>query len=111
LHEDIKVNYDNKIIKTTVGRLIFNSILPKKVEPINKTLNSKNLRNIISQSIYQAGRKETIRLLDDLKDMGYYYITLSGLSWGISDIPHIKEKDDLLQQQQKEILKKKYMAG
>lgn len=96
LHEDVKVSYNNQTIKITVGRLIFNSILPKKVEPINKTLTAEDLRNIISQSIYQAGREETIRLLDDLKDMAFHYITRSGLSWGISDIPHIKEKDKLI---------------
>jgi len=92
LHEIIKVKVDKKIETTTVGRLIFNSILPKEIEFTNRALTSSDLRNIVAQTIYTAGREEAVELLDRLKSLAYEYITLSGLSWAISDVPIIKEK-------------------
>ena len=103
LHEIIKVRVEKKIIETTVGRLIFNSILPKEIEFINKPLTSVDLRNIIGQTIHKAGRETAIVLLDDLKSLAYKYITRSGLSWGISDVPIIKEKENIIQGGEKKV--------
>jgi len=99
LHEDIEVRLDDKQrTKTTIGRLIFNAILPKEVGFINKDLTSSDLRNIVSQTIDLAGSERAVILLDDLKDLSYHYITISGLSWGISDIPKIEAKNELVKQ-------------
>ena len=96
LHETIKIKIKDELIETTVGRLIFNSILPEELDYINQTLKSSDLRNIISHSFVKAGREKTIILLDDLKDLTYRYITRSGSSWGISDIPDVPEKNALI---------------
>ncbi|PIZ98349.1 MAG: DNA-directed RNA polymerase subunit beta' [Candidatus Komeilibacteria bacterium CG_4_10_14_0_2_um_filter_37_10] len=96
LHEDIHVKINDQLIATTAGRLIFNSILPSELNYINKTMKSSELRNVISQSFAQAGRETTIDLLDEIKSLAYKYITQSGLSWGMSDIPDVTEKKAMI---------------
>lgn len=113
LHETIKTKMENKLIETTVGRLIFNAILPEELDYINETLKSTDLRNIISKSFVEAGREKTIELLDDLKDLTYRYITRSGLSWGISDIPDVPEKTALVAEGEKQVteIQQQYNEG
>ncbi|MFW0862722.1 MAG: DNA-directed RNA polymerase subunit beta' [Candidatus Komeilibacteria bacterium] len=96
LHEIIKIKIEDKLTETTVGRLIFNSILPKEIGFVNKTLTSGDLRNIIGQTIHLAGPEQAVILLDKLKDLAYEYITKSGLSWSIADVPIIKEKAGII---------------
>jgi DNA-directed RNA polymerase subunit beta' len=103
LHELINVKVDKKIIETTVGRLIFNTILPKEIGFINKTLTAGDFRNIIAETIHIAGPEVTVVLLDDLKDIAYKYITQSGLSWGIADVPIIKEKGGIIKKGEKRV--------
>jgi DNA-directed RNA polymerase subunit beta' len=103
LHEDIEVRTNDARVKTTIGRLIFNLILPAELGFINKDLTSGDLRNIISQTIDLAGGDRAVILLDDLKNLSYSYITNSGLSWGISDIPKIEVKEDLIKQGEEKV--------
>ena len=113
LHEIIGIKIDNKLEETTVGRLIFNSILPEELGYINKALTSGDLRNIVGQTIHLVGRERTVELLDDLKNLAYKYITSSGLSWAISDIPIIEEKGDIIESGEKRVqeIQKQYNDG
>ncbi len=96
LHQIIRIKIEKVMTETTVGRLIFNTILPKEIDFVNKTLTSGDLRNIIGQTIHLAGPEEAVILLDKLKDLAYKYITKSGLSWSIADVPIIKEKAGII---------------
>ncbi len=84
----------NKIVETTVGRVLFNELVPKKVGFINELLTKKSLRNIISKVFKTCGTARTAQFLDDIKAMGYRMAFEGGLSFNLGDIiiPPEKEK-------------------
>jgi len=101
LHANIKVKADfrnpdgsltNKIIETTVGRVIFNQHVPKTVGFINTLLTKKALREIIGDIIKWTSVPITAKFLDDIKTLGYRMAFRGGLSFNINDliIPEIK---------------------
>jgi len=112
LHEKIKVRFTdlNKfakdvkpIIETSVGRLLFNRIIPDKLPYLNETIDVKKLANIIRLGLELCQKEEIPRFLDQLKNMGYRYATKSGYSLGMDDFPRIPEKTALLQEADKQV--------
>ena len=101
LHAIIKVRhtfYENgekttKIIETTVGRVIFNQVVPEEYGYINQLLTKKSLRDIIGQILKKTGTAKTAKFLDDIKDLGFKMAFQGGLSFNLDDVivPAIKE--------------------
>ena len=105
LHAKIKVQGVNKIIEsegknsktpdwkdwTTVGRVIFNEILPADLGFINKVMGKKELSQLVDHSYKNLGHHKTALLLDNLKQLGFRFATMAGLSISISDM-HIPAK-------------------
>ena len=85
INEPIKVRM-GEIIETSIGRLIFNDILPKNFHFINETFNKKELQKTIAKLIEKYGFEDIWRILDDIKQLGFRYATLSGISWGMDDL-------------------------
>jgi DNA-directed RNA polymerase subunit beta' len=81
-------------VVTTVGRLIFNDILPEGMPFYNCALSQKGLTRVVADCYEQLGRSATIDLLDDIKDIGFKSSTLAGLSFGVTDmrVPQAKYK-------------------
>ena len=88
---------------TTVGRVIFNSVLPKEIGFINKTIGKKDISNIIETCFKQLGPQTTVPLLDELKKMGFKYATLSGLSISVDDIMVPLEKTQIINAARKQV--------
>jgi len=84
----------NRRIQTTVGRLLFNDILPGEMPFYNCALSQKGLTRVVADCYEMLGRGATIDLLDQIKDIGFRHSTLAGLSFGVTDmrVPHDKEK-------------------
>ena len=82
------------LLKTTVGRVLFNSWLPKGMPFYNHPLRSKDLAEVISDCYERLGRRQTIDLLDTLNRIGFRQSTLSGLSFATDDLitPPNKQK-------------------
>ncbi len=103
LHTIIKVKVDDlingkiekKIVETTVGRVLFNEVVPREVGFINELLTKKSLRDIISNVLKKTGTAITAKFLDDIKDQGYLMAFKGGLSFNL---------DDVIVPQQKQIL-------
>ena len=76
----------NKRVVTTVGRLIFNDILPEGMPYYNYSLSQKGAARVIDECHLLLGRAATIDLLDDIKNIGFKYSTLAGLSIGVTDL-------------------------
>lgn len=74
------------IFETSVGKLLFNSILPKDFPYINTEVNKKVMENLVEDLIAQYGIDDTVPVLDKIKEFGYKYVTKSGITWGIDDI-------------------------
>ncbi|MFW5803438.1 MAG: DNA-directed RNA polymerase subunit beta', partial [Verrucomicrobiota bacterium] len=85
---------EQRLLKTTPGRCIFNQIWPESMGFFNKMADKKALGKMIGQCYEHVGRERTTQLLDDLKDLGYDYATKAGFSIGIEDmiIPDVKQK-------------------
>ncbi len=81
---------------TTVGRLIFNDILPEGMSFYNSPLGSKGCGRVISDCYSVLGRRDTLDLLDNIKKLGFKYSTLAGLSFGITDAAIPAEKAEIL---------------
>ena len=77
---------DGRRIKTTAGRLFFNSILPAEMEFINKELDKKKMGGLVDRLYKLKGAKETALILDKIMQLGFKYSTKSGTSVSIADI-------------------------
>ena len=104
---------EGRMVETTVGRLLFNRILPKGYEFVNDLLGKKELQAIVSNVHRRFGNGETVRFVDDLKDLGYRYATLSGITIGIDDVVVPKEKHDLVARAMEEVaqIQRQYARG
>ena len=92
-----------ELIKTTVGRVIFNRVVPEEIGFINKTLTKKSLRDIISEVLKKTGTTKTAKFLDDIKDMGYKMAFKGGLSFNLGDVIIPEEKATLVQKANEEV--------
>lgn len=90
-----------KIIETTPGRMIFNKTLPKGHRYINKILTKPDLKNIGSDIWDEYGEETTVEFLDKVKDVGFHYATLSGVSWGLNDLKIPAEKPQIIAESEK----------
>ena len=111
--DERRVIEEKQIITTTPGRVIFNRILPDLFGFINKELSKSNVALIVEQCYKRFGHNSTIKLLDDIKQLGFEYATLGGLSIGIDDLTIPKEKQEVLKKAQDEIKKveEQYQKG
>ena len=93
----------NKIIETTVGRVMFNEVVPEKAGYINEVLTKKSLRDIIGRILNLTSVPETAEFLDKIKDMGFGYAFRGGLSFSLGDIIIPGEKIDMIGAANKEV--------
>ncbi len=94
---------DRSVILTTVGRIFFNEVWPDEMGFVNKTGTKKVVANLIEQCYEIAGHNETVRVLDDLKNLGYENATLSGMSIGLCDMIIPQDKGEMIAAARKEI--------
>ncbi|MBI5729155.1 MAG: DNA-directed RNA polymerase subunit beta' [Candidatus Magasanikbacteria bacterium] len=112
LHERVKVRFSNrekfpedseKLIETSVGRILFNDIVPAKLPYYNEAINVKKLATIIRLCLEMYGQETAAFFLDELKNLGYRYVTKSGYSLGMDDFPKIVEKPGLIKEADEKI--------
>jgi DNA-directed RNA polymerase subunit beta' len=93
----------NKLIETTVGRVLFNQHVPEEVGFINELLSKKSLRTIIGNIIKYTSVPKTVKFLDDIKTLGFRMAFRGGLSFNPNDLIVPQEKYDLLDNAQVEV--------
>lgn len=105
LHAMIKVQLPGrkKLLDTTVGRVIFNQIVPRELEFFNKTASRSELDKLATDAHRRLGNERTAEFLDQLKNLGFEYATKGGVTVGIDDIVVPPEKKALIDQANKEI--------
>jgi len=101
------------VIETTVGRCIFNDILPGGMPFYNTSMSQKRLSRVISDCFEFSGSAETVDLLDRIKDLGFKYATLAGLSFGITDLKIPVKKAEIISDTEKKVsrIQKNYTVG
>ena len=104
---------EEKTIETTVGRVIFNQVVPKSVGFINELLNKKSMRVIIGKIFKRVGLSETAAFMDDIKSLGFHYSFKGGLSFNLEDVPVPDEKATLTEAAQEEVdeIRENYNLG
>ena len=113
IHSWIKVLIGDKLITTTVGRVIFNQILPPEIPFKNETFTKGKLNDLAMECFEKVGQYETSLFLDRLKDLGFQYATKAGITFSASDVISPTIKDEIIAKTEKEINKiiKSYMNG
>ena len=115
LHARIKVRINSELKDTTVGRILLAEIIPEEIsfDAVNKLMNKKELANLIDHCYRLCGDKTTVLLADRLKDLGFKYATISGLSFAVGNMIIPEHKKNIVLQADKDVLKihKQYMDG
>ncbi|MGH7391455.1 MAG: DNA-directed RNA polymerase subunit beta' [Candidatus Rokuibacteriota bacterium] len=126
--EEVRVAYDNEdvdlqarirlrrqaeVIETTVGRTLFNDVVPEPLRFVNQELKKKQVIDLVARCYNALGNEETVRFLDDLKDLGFRYATLSGLSIGIDDMHIPSSKEAMLSRARRDVneVEQQYQDG
>jgi len=92
LHARIKVSFDGRITETTIGRVLFNELLPKELSFVNDSMDKGKLSRVIAECYKRFGHSRVITLLDELKRVGFEYATLAGISISVDDLLIPREK-------------------
>jgi DNA-directed RNA polymerase subunit beta' len=113
IHAKIKVRHDGKLLETTPGRVVFNTVVPKGINFVNELLNKKRVQQLVER-VYEAnGTKVTCKFLDDIKALGYEYATRAGITFGADDLVIPDEKKEIIDKSQEEVtrIRKQYDRG
>ncbi|MFQ6057540.1 MAG: DNA-directed RNA polymerase subunit beta' [Anaerolineae bacterium] len=102
-----------RLIETTVGRALFNQVLPPKMRYVNELLDKGKLKELVAEAYNLLGQEETARLVDRIKDVGFRYATRSGLTIAIDDITIPQAKAEILDQVSQEVaeIERQYRRG
>ena len=95
-HVNVNGTLESKIVETTVGRVLVNEVVPRKVGYINELLTKKSLRDIIGRVLKETGVAEASRFLDDIKDLGFRMAFRGGLSFNLNDVIIPAQKEELI---------------
>src|SRR5207247_546295 len=113
LQARIRLRWNGEVIETTVGRTLFNEVVPEELRFVNQELKKKEITNLVARCYNNLGNERTVAFLDELKDLGFRYATLSGLSIGIDDMHIPTSKDQLLANARDEVkeVEQQYQDG
>jgi DNA-directed RNA polymerase subunit beta' len=92
-----------ELIETSVGRLIFNDVLPHNYPYVNRLVDNKQLKGIVREIIEKYTNEEAVVIIDKIKTLGFEQCTLSGVSWGMDDLIVPKEKKGLINEAEAEV--------
>src|SRR3989449_5580262 len=113
LQARIRLRWNTEIHRTTVGRPLLNEIVPAPLRFVNQELKKKEVTSLVGRCYNLLGNESTVQFLDELKDLGFRYATLSGLSIGIDDmhIPSSKERQITSAREQVNEVEQQYQDG
>jgi DNA-directed RNA polymerase subunit beta' len=113
LQARIRLRWNGEILETTVGRTLLNEIVPQPLRFVNQELKKKEVTALVGRCYNMLGNESTVHFLDELKDLGFRYATLSGLSIGIDDmhIPSSKERQIASAREQVNEVEQQYQDG
>jgi DNA-directed RNA polymerase subunit beta' len=104
LHTEI-IHLERDYLKTTVGRVILNDHLPMEMPFVNGLLKKKGLGQLVQFCYLRLGLEKTVKMLDEIKALGFTYATRAGISIGIEDLLIPAEKNKLVESAEREVLK------
>lgn len=103
LQAKIKVLRKGELMETSIGRLLFNAILPTAIEFQNITFRKKNLESLIAEIFEKTDIQTTAKASDDIKKLGFEYATYSGVSISAADMLIPEDREEILEDSQKKV--------
>ena len=112
-HSDEDGEVAGKWLRSTGGRVLFNSIIPEEMGFFNQTFGKKELGDLIFDCFTNVGLSRTTEFLDHLKDFGFRYATMGGVSVGIADLEVPEEKSEIIREASEQVARfqKAYSQG
>ncbi len=101
IRDAIRVRIDGKTVISSVGRILFNEILPKEFQYVNDVMDKKTLTPLIGRILNKLGNEKTVEILDNIKTMAFHNLTKSGISWGMNDLRTPPDKYKVLEEAEK----------
>lgn len=98
LQSHVRVPFHGGLRDTTLGRLYFNEIFPEDFDYQNEPMTKKRLQKVMAEVYKRYGQEKTAEIADNLKDLGFRYATMSGLSMGMGDFESIDGLPDILKE-------------
>ncbi|HME46107.1 MAG TPA: DNA-directed RNA polymerase subunit beta' [Syntrophorhabdales bacterium] len=115
LHARIEVRMDGAKVGTTPGRILLKEVMPAEIpfDVINRTMDKKTIGQLVDICYRKGGEKATVILSDRLKDIGFYYATLGGISISIDDMKIPAKKEELIKKasQEVKVVQNQYSEG
>src|SRR3989344_1045196 len=113
LRQRVTVKIQNEKVETTPGRIIFNQIVPASFGFLNDEMPKKKVNALIARAFEEGTNEVIVKLIDDLKDIGLKYGTISGQSVSLSDIDIPKEREPLIEKGRNSVMDidKNYRRG
>ncbi|OHA92391.1 MAG: DNA-directed RNA polymerase subunit beta' [Candidatus Zambryskibacteria bacterium RIFCSPLOWO2_02_FULL_51_21] len=96
-------HFEGKIFETSVGRLLFNAVLPKDYPYVNHEMDRKKVSELIDDLIEHYGIENIPTIMDKIKNFGFRYATLSGVTWGLTDVKIPEGKKELIEKGRKAV--------
>ncbi len=103
LKAQISVKMGKEIIETTVGRLLFNEILPVKLGLVNDVIKFSTIKALILRCLDICNEEETTQVIDSIKQIGFWGATISGVSTAVDDFKVIKNKEEIIKEADKRV--------
>ena len=118
LRDKIRVRYGKGhkkegLLETSLGRILFNAVLPDEFEFVNDKVNQKKMSKILQDILYTFGREKTVEILDKLKDLGFRYLTHSAQSLGMDDLAQLPDLEKMINEGDKnlDLIEQQYQMG
>jgi len=104
LQTNIGVRIGTERYNTTIGRILFNEILPEGVSFHNEAMTKKKLQKLVAEVFVTSGNERTTKFVDDIKYLGFTYATFSGISIGVDDFVVPEDKEKLIDDGEKQVV-------
>jgi len=113
LKERILMKWKDEVIETSAGRVIFNDIFPESMRFINKDITKTELKELLSEFLSKDTNENTAKFADRLKNLGFEYVTKSGISLGMDDFQVPDTREEIFAEAEKKVLEinNQYEAG
>jgi DNA-directed RNA polymerase subunit beta' len=103
LRQPILVKVNGTVLETSLGRIMFNEKLPREFGFINENVSANKIRDIIREAIITLPEEKVADLIDDIKEIGFFGATFSGISVSNADLKEFSGRDKLIAEAQEEI--------
>jgi DNA-directed RNA polymerase subunit beta' len=96
INSKIRVDMGTEILETSIGRIMFNDLIPEGIDFVNEEMTKTELKKIVSNMLALVGQEKTSKFVDDVKNLGFKAASKSGISWGMDDLVVPKKKEDII---------------